>query len=146
MTATYLAFDYGRRRLGVAVGGARSGRPQPLKVLPCPGGRPDWRALDALVAEWAPAALVVGLPLDMDGAANSLTRAARRFGRALGQRYNRPVHMVDERLTTRSARAALTASGVSAPRMRRQAIDHWAACEILNTFLARAPDPGHDGG
>ncbi len=144
MDATYLAFDYGRRRIGVAVGSRRSGRAQPLKVLACAGGRPDWRAIDALVAAWSPEALVVGLPLDMDGGRNPLTRAARRFGETLRQRYNLPVHMVDERLTSRSARATMAASGVSAPRMRRRGVDHYAAGEILDTFLQQLDRPLHD--
>jgi putative Holliday junction resolvase len=99
---------------------------------------PDWGVVDRLIAEWRPAGLVVGLPLNMDDTPNRLTRAARRFGEALKARYNLPVHMVDERLTTLSAKRDLYDAGVPAKHHKRH-LDRLAAQAILQSFLNDLP-------
>jgi putative Holliday junction resolvase len=101
----FLAFDYGTRRVGVAVGNSLLRRAQPLKTLAAPG-RARFDAIDALVREWQPSALVVGVPFHPDGAAHENTRRARRFGRQLHGRFRLPVCEVDERYTTTEALAA----------------------------------------
>jgi putative Holliday junction resolvase len=136
---TYLAFDFGEKYLGVAVGSRFTREAQPLTTLKVPRGGVDFATLDRLLAEWKPAGLVVGLPLNMDGTANRMTRAARTFGAHLKERYNLPVHMVDERLTTRAAVDSLLEAGVPLKRHRRS-VDRLAAQTILQSFLNQLPD------
>lgn len=131
---TLLGFDYGRKHTGVAVGSRRSGAARPLAVLGAHGNEPDWRGIGRLIEEWRPDALVVGLPLNMDGSENPMTRAARAFGAALQDRYNLPVHMVDERLSSRAATDMLLEAGVPLKRHKYE-IDKRAAQTILQAFL-----------
>lgn len=130
---TFLGFDYGDKVIGVAVGSTHSGLAEPLTALPG-GRRTDWTRMDQLIEQWRPDALVVGLPLNMDGSENEMTAAARRFGNRLKARYNLPVHMVDERLTTREAKGVLYAAGIPGRRHKRR-LDKLAAQAILQAFL-----------
>ncbi|OGI44264.1 MAG: Holliday junction DNA helicase RuvA [Candidatus Muproteobacteria bacterium RIFCSPHIGHO2_01_FULL_65_16] len=143
---TFLGFDYGEKYIGVAVGGEHSRLAQPLTTVRCGKTAPDWRRLSGLIAEWKPDALVVGLPLNMDGTENPLTRAARRFGNRLKDRYNLPVHMVDERLTSRAAQHTLYEAGIPA-RRHKESLDKLAAQTILQAFLDEQPPAagGRDG-
>ena len=96
---SFLAFDYGTRRIGVAVGNSMLKQAQPLATLSAQGGaRLD--AIGRLVDEWRPDALVVGVPTHPDGAPHDNTRRARAFARQLQGRFRLPVHEVDERYTT----------------------------------------------
>lgn len=106
-TQTVLAFDYGERKIGVASGQSLTGTANPLITLPCPSGQLPWPALQALIGEWQPDTVVVGLPLNMDGSDSPISQRARRFARQLHGRFAVPVAMVDERLSTREARAEL---------------------------------------
>lgn len=135
---TFLGFDYGKKHTGVAVGSRHSGAAEPLAVLATHGKRPDWDAIDRLIEAWRPQALVVGLPLNMDGSDNAMTHAAREFGAALQARYNLPVHMVDERLSSRAATDKLLDAGIPLKRHKRQ-IDKHAAQTILQAFLNELP-------
>ena len=94
-----LAFDFGTRRTGVATGNALLRRGQPLKTLTVQGDA-RFAAIEALITEWQPDALVVGVPFHPDGAEHDNTRRARRFARQLHGRFGLPVHEVDERYTT----------------------------------------------
>lgn len=134
MSRTFLGFDYGEKHTGVAVGSTFTGTAQPVTVLTANGDEPDWTAIDRLIAEWKPHGLVVGLPLNMDGSRNRLTRAARAFGESLRARYNLPVHMADERLSSRAATDTLLEAGVPLKRHKHQ-IDKLAAQTILQAFL-----------
>ena len=100
-----LVFDFGLRHIGVAVAlvGPRIARP--LATAPAEQGRPRWQKVDALVAEWQPAHLVVGEPLNMDGTPSDMATRAKGFGKALAARYRIPVSYADERLSTFEARA-----------------------------------------
>jgi len=130
---SFLAFDLGTRRTGVASGNSLTGRAQPLKTLALVGDA-RWRAIEQLVAEWQPDALVVGVPFHPDGAAHENTTRARRFVRQLRARFELPVHEVDERYTTTQARA----SGA-------RDLDAASAAIILEQFLAPLPvPPRHD--
>lgn len=141
MTAgVYLGFDYGKRDTGVAVGSRHSRLAEPLAVLRAQGEQPDWAALDRLVREWRPEGLVVGLPLNMDGSENPMTRAARAFGTALSARYNLPVHWIDERLSSRVATDTLLEAGVPLKRHKKR-IDKIAAQTILQAFLNEPAKP-----
>lgn len=138
-TATYLAFDYGSKQIGVAVGGRHSGLAQTLANVQVGRGGPDWAHISRLIAEWRPDALVVGLPLNMDDSENAMTAAARKFGNRLQGRYNLPVHMVDERLTSVDAKNALVEAGVRFTR-RKARVDQLAAQAILQAFLNEQAD------
>jgi len=102
---SYLAFDYGQRRVGVAVGNTLRGAGQPLKTIAAEGDA-RFAAIAALIKEWQPDALVVGVPYHPDGAAHDNTQRAKRFARQLHGRFRLAVHEVDERYTTTEALAA----------------------------------------
>jgi putative Holliday junction resolvase len=128
-----LAFDVGTRVIGVAIGNRLSGSARALTTL----APDDWARLDALVAEWRPDALVVGLPLTLDGAEQPMSRRARAFATQLEQRYQRPTHLVDERNTSREAarRFAQQRASGAAKRKDAAAIDALAAAIILDAWL-----------
>lgn len=120
---SYLAFDYGSRRIGVAVGNTLLRRAQPLATIAVTGGA--WPAgVERLLARWQPDALVVGVPLHPDGAPHDNTRRAQRFARRLHGRYGLPVHEVDERYTTTESLASGAAD-----------VDAAAAALILEQFF-----------
>lgn len=125
-----LGFDFGTRRIGAALGQRITGTARPLATITVRNGRPDWEAIGRLVAEWAPEALVVGLPLNMDDSEQEMTARARRFSRQLNGRYGLPVHLADERLTTREAARRLEETGRPVA-----ALDPAAAAVILETWL-----------
>lgn len=101
---TLLAFDFGIKRVGVATGNTLLRQAQPLKTIAAEGDA-RFEACAKLIAEWQPAALVVGVPYHPDGAEHDNTRRARRFARQLHGRFGLPVHEVDERYTTTEAHA-----------------------------------------
>jgi putative Holliday junction resolvase len=132
-----LAFDYGSRRIGVAVGQTTTRTASPAGVIPVAAG-PDWAAIERCVREWAPTRLVVGLPYNMDGTETLLTGTCRAFGNELSRRFGRPVDFVDERLTSAAAQADLRdvrRSGARTRRVRREDVDANAARLILETWL-----------
>ena len=101
---SFLAFDFGTQRVGVASGNSVTRTAQPLHTIAATG-MARFDAIARLVDEWQPDALVVGVPFHPDGAAHDNTERARRFARQLHGRFHRPVHEVDERYTTTEARA-----------------------------------------
>jgi putative holliday junction resolvase len=104
--ASFLAFDFGTRRVGVAVGSTVLKQAQTLKTLAVQGDDARFAAIHALLAEWQPDALVVGVPRHPDGAPHENTRRAQRFARQLHGRFGLPVHEVDERYTSVEAEAS----------------------------------------
>jgi putative holliday junction resolvase len=102
---SFLAFDFGTKRVGAATGSALLRQGQPLRSIALEG-EARFEAIAALIREWQPDALVVGVPFHPDGAEHDNTRRARRFGRQLHGRFRLPVHEVDERYTTTEALAA----------------------------------------
>ena len=121
---SYLAFDFGVRRVGVATGNSLTRTATPLTTVAAEG-ESRLVAIAALIDEWRPAALVVGVPRHPDGAAHANTERARRFGRQLAVRFGLPVHEVDERYTTIDAKRAGNAD-----------LDAGAAAIILEQHLA----------
>lgn len=109
--STHLAFDHGRKKIGIAIGDSLTGSARGLATLP-----PDWAALEKLIKEWQPSDFVVGLPLDKDGGEQPATEAARRFARTLGERYKKPVHLCDERYSSVAAQSSLRAQGKNIER------------------------------
>ena len=136
-----LGFDVGRKRIGVAIGHPLTGLARPLDVLTMRDGTPDWTRLDAHVADWSPAALVVGLPLTLDGGEQPASRLARRIAENMAARYALPVALVDERHSSREAAVRFAAQRAQGLRRRRDAerIDADAAAVILERWLATAP-------
>ena len=135
--ALILAFDFGERRIGVAVGNTSTCTATAVGVLPA-RGTPDWEAVSRCVREWSPDRAVVGLPYNMDGSETALTAACREFAAQLSKRYQLPVDLVDERLTSSAAQADLRdarRSGARRRRVRREDIDANAARLILETWL-----------
>lgn len=136
---TVLGFDFGLKRIGMAVGQSVTGSASPLGVAAMRGGEPDWEAIGRLVAEWRPAALVVGLPYNMDLSEQEMTGHARRFAEGLAQRFPLPVHTVDERLSSREAEAQLKERRQQGRRrITREDIDGAAACVILESWFNSA--------
>ena len=131
-TLTLVAFDYGEKRIGVAVGQTLTATATPLTTLAARYGKPDWDKVQAIVEQWHPDALVVGLPLNMDGSEQKATREARRFARRLRERHSLPIHFADECLSTREARDRED-SGI--PRQGRDAL---AAQVILEGWMGGA--------
>ena len=141
---TVLSFDYGLRRIGVAVGNTLTGTAEALATVAADDGLPDWRAVDRLVADWRPAAIVAGVPYNMAGRDARLTTAALLFADELRQRYGIEVHRVDERLTSREAEDELRErrrSGAKAKRVRRGEVDREAARLLLLQWLRALPGP-----
>ena len=125
---TLMGFDYGARRVGIAVGQTVTGSASPLTILQQPASAEFWRQLDRLMAEWRPDALIVGQPLHADGSSGATTQAAAAFGTQLGERYRLPVIGVDERLTSWEADQVAR----ELPASRRDAV---AASLILMTYI-----------
>lgn len=137
---TVLAFDFGMRRIGVAVGETLTGSARPLTTLPCRDGVPDWSAVAALLEQWQPVRLVVGLPLRLDGSESELTRAARRFANRLAGRFGLPVSTTEEQLSSVEAQRLLGERG--GRRRDKGEVDRLAAAIILQSHFAEQAD--HD--
>ncbi len=133
---TVLGFDYGEKRIGVAVGQTLTGTATAVQTISQHRQRPDWNAITHLIDTWQPDGLVVGLPLNMDGSEQTLTHRARRFARQLAGRYKLSVNFADERLSTREAARAFEHR--APPREGRDAI---AAKVILEGWMAGADLP-----
>jgi putative Holliday junction resolvase len=133
---TLLGFDYGSKRIGVAVGQELTRSAHGLRTLHNNDSGPDWPAISALIHEWQPELLVVGMPHNMDDSPHPLTEQVQNFGKQLEQRYNLSVVWVDERLSSLEAEAQLASSGKSRRHKRDKAnIDKLAAAIILQTWL-----------
>jgi putative holliday junction resolvase len=134
--ATLLAFDYGEKRIGVAVGNTLTRQARALLVLENRNREYRFETVGKLIDEWQPNAVVVGLPLHPDGTPHEMTQQAKRFGNQLNGRFNVPVSWVDERYSSVDAKAELKASGARTnARGRYDEIDAEAARVILQQFL-----------
>ncbi len=127
-----LGFDFGERRIGVAIGQELTGKARGITTLTSRNRQPDWGSITHLIEEWRPDLLVVGQPLQMDGAEQTLTHLAYRFGNRLSGRYNLPVEQVDERLTSCEAEQEL---GAERRKYSPAEIDQRAAEKILQSWL-----------
>ena len=136
---TAIAFDFGSRQIGTAVGQTLTGSARPLGVLKAREGQPDWGAVAALLEDWRPGVLLVGLPLNMDDSEGDLCARARKFARRLHGRFGLPVWMVDERLSTREAKER----GGPRSSYRKSPVDNLAAQIILETWLSE-PECGRE--
>ena len=99
-----IAFDFGLKHIGVAIGQEITSTAQTFRSLQANNGEPDWNLLDILIKEWKPKLFVVGNPLNMDGSDSEMKKKSDKFSVLISQRYNIPVELIDERLTTREAK------------------------------------------
>lgn len=132
---TLLGFDFGLKRIGVAIGNTVTGAARPLATLEAESNDARFAAIAKWIEQWQPAALVVGKPLNTEGRATEMTARAERFGRQLAGRFGLPVKFADERYTSAVAEAALKSS-----RKDKARIDAAAAALILQAWL----DETHD--
>jgi len=141
---TFLAFDYGLKRIGVAVGQELTGTATALTVVKATDGKPDWDAITRLIEQWKPDELVIGLPMNMDGTFHELSYMAQRFGNQLNGRYNLRANFIDERLSSLEAEQQIKnqqqilkykAARIKGRKGQPQDIDKIAAKVILESWL-----------
>lgn len=132
----FLCFDFGLKRFGVATGNTLLQQGQPLEPIKAKDGIPDWDRIEQLVEEWKPEAFIVGLPLNMDGSENEMCLRAKKFGKRLKGRFNRQVHLMDERLSSYEAKSRVMESNKGAVDFGHYSVDGQAASLILETWFA----------
>ena len=131
---TLLAFDFGTRRIGIAQGSSLLQHARPLTTIDDEKTDPRFAKIAALLAEWQPVALVVGLPCHDDGTPHELTALCRRFANRLKGRFNLPVILLDERFTSTAASEQLTQAGVYGKK-QKALIDQYAAQQLLQAYF-----------
>ena len=136
---TVLAFDFGEKRVGVAVGELSLGMAHPLETIRTASDAERFVAVERLVSEWQPVLLVVGLPSHLDGTEHEQSARCRKFAQDLHVRFGIGTRLVDERLTSHSASLALAEAGIRG-RRQKQMLDQVAAQHILDTFFAGRHD------
>lgn len=135
---TILAFDFGSRWIGVAVGDTETRLASPLGMFEAESAPRRMAEIETLLREWRPERLLVGLPLSMDGAEHGMTRRARRFARQLEARFRLPVEFADERLSSAAAESTLRESGRGG-RRHKYSVHALAAKIILQSYLDESP-------
>ena len=135
---TILAFDFGSRWIGVAVGDTETRIASPLGMLQADAASRRMAEIESLLREWRPQRLLVGLPLAMDGTEHAMTRRARRFARQLESRFRLPVELADERLSSVAAESVLREAGRGG-RDHKHETHALAAKIILQGFLDESP-------
>ena len=130
-----MCFDFGKKRIGVAVGQMITQTAQPLTTLQAKDGIPNWDEVNKMVKKWRPDAFIVGIPRNMDGTDQPITISAREFANSLKDQYNLPVYEMDERLTTKDARERLFEEG-GFKALQKGTIDQVAAQLILQNWFA----------
>ena len=134
LQGTLLAFDFGTRRIGIAKGSTLLGNAAPLVTIAEEKNEVRFARIAALIAEWQPSALIVGLPCNDDGTPHQMTALSRRFANRLKGRFNLPVLLVDERYTSAAASSALDELGVHG-RRQKILLDQYAAQQILQAYF-----------
>jgi putative Holliday junction resolvase len=133
-SGTVLAFDFGERRIGIAVGELQLGVAHPLETIDAQANEVRFARIEVLVNEWQPALLLVGLPLALDGSEHAMTALARRFAQRLHGRYGIETRLIDERLTSVEAERQARDIGLDV-RKARSKIDQLAAKLILESYF-----------
>ena len=134
ITGTVIAFDFGEKRIGVAVGETMLKAAHPLITIEAEANDARFEAIGKLLAEWKPSLLIVGFPTHMDGTEHQLTQLSKKFAQRLEGRFNLPVMMLDERLTSAEATQLLKNSGIDIKRQKNM-IDAVAAQVILQSYF-----------
>lgn len=137
MSGTLLAFDFGTKSIGVAIGQRITATARPLPALKAQDGTPDWNAVAKLLQEWQPEAVIVGLPLNMDGTEQPLTARARKFANKIHGRFGVAVKLHDERLSTVEARAGLFERG-GFRALNKGSVDSASAVIILESYFEQS--------
>lgn len=137
---TLIGFDFGERRIGVAVGETSTRIASPLGAIDEPATEPRFRAIESLVREWQPAGFVVGRPRHDDGSEHAVAKLAEKFARRLEARFALPVAFIDETLTSAVAEQSLRDTRTRASR--KSDVDAMAATLILQSFLDEMPREG----
>lgn len=136
MNEILLGFDFGLKRIGIAVGQTITKTARPLVTIKAEQGVPQWEVLNKIIQTWQPTALIVGIPLNMDGSDQAITHAAKQFSDELHQRYHLPVYGIDERLSTKDARERIFKEG-GYKALQKESIDSIAAQLILQNWLTQ---------
>jgi len=131
---TLIGFDFGLRWIGCAVGQTLTGTASPQGAVTAKDGIPRWEDIDNLFATWQPNAIVVGLPLNMDGSKSEMSHRARKFGNRLHGRFGLPVHFADERLSSFEAKGDIIADSGSRD-FKGQGVDSRSAVIILESWM-----------
>ena len=131
---TVLAFDFGERRIGIAVGEHLINNANPLMTIDNESNEVRFAAITQLINEWQPKLLVVGLPLSLDGSETEVTQLCKKFARRLNGRFNLPVIMIDERYSSTEASQLLNDSGIKG-RAQKAMMDQVAAQTILRSYF-----------
>ncbi|OOF78636.1 Holliday junction DNA helicase RuvA [Rodentibacter caecimuris] len=139
MGITALAFDFGTKSIGCAVGQSITGTAQALPAFNARDGIPNWENIEKCLTEWKPDLVVVGLPLNMDGTEQELTLRARKFAHCLNGRFGVKVVLQDERLTTTQARSEIFDRG-GFRALKKGKVDGISACLILESWFENNPD------
>jgi len=139
ITGTLLAFDFGEKRIGVAVGETMLKVAHPLTTINAEENEVKFTQIGSIVQEWRPSLLVVGLPLHMNGEAHLLTQLSKKFAQRLEGRFNLPVVMVDERLSSVEASQNLNAAGIKGIKQKSM-LDAVAAQSILQSYFDELPN------
>lgn len=139
---TFLAFDFGERRIGVALGNDLTETANALTAIDATSDDTRFAAIGALVKEWGPSAFIVGRPSYPDGKSHAMTARCEKFARQLTGRFDRPSYLVDERYTSVDAAQALAVTGSRlSGQDRKKAIDAEAAAQILRRFFEEGAMP-----
>ena len=133
-SGTLLAFDFGTRSIGVAIGQRITGTARPLAALKAQDGTPDWNLIARLLKEWQTETVIVGLPLNMDGTEQPLTARARNFANKIHGRFGVAITLHDERLSTVEARAGLFEHG-GFRALDKGSVDSASAVVILESYF-----------
>jgi len=133
-SGTVLAFDFGERRIGVAVGEHLIKSANPLITIDSESNEVRFARISELVHEWQPALLVVGLPLNLDGAETEMTQLCKKFARRLNGRFNLPIALIDERYSSAEASQLLNETGIKG-RAQKTMLDQVAAQTILRSYF-----------
>ena len=135
---TFMSFDYGKKRMGIAMGQRITQSANGIGCISAVDGKPNWEQLDKLVAEWKPDAFVVGLPLNMDGSESDMSKRANKFSKRLHGRFGKPSFTIDERLTTFEAKQTAKSMGHKG-HYKSDPVDELAAQLILQSWLEENP-------
>ncbi len=133
-SGTVLAFDFGERRIGIAVGEHLIHSANPLTTIDNESNEIRFNIITALVNEWQPKLLIVGLPLSLDGSENEVTQLCKKFARRLNGRFNLPVILIDERYSSAEASQLLNQTGIKG-RAQKAMLDQVAAQTILRSYF-----------
>lgn len=136
IAGTVLAFDFGEKRIGVATGETMLKVAHPLTTINAEENEAKFTQIGALIVEWRPSLLVVGLPMHMDGESHLLTQLSKKFAQRLEGRFNLPVQMIDERLSSAEASQNLNAAGIKGIKQKAM-LDAVAAQSILQSYFDR---------